>query len=303
MAEDHDWTEDELCHLRARDLDRANRVQLWYVPGGPDMVVKSLDLNSTELAILKVLLGHRSPNNRTIPTELLPCEQTCLALMPALNRTTGYGIWFFFERIIQFTHDLIEGIEFMHSLGIAHCDVHPNNIVQAVPAEQYTPSVEAGRIYLIDFGISRVMSAAPASLRDEAIEIQGHFTPPEGRDAAEPYSYDVYCVGSAIKAVCRDTANNLSRANRVPPSMRVFAEALTVVEPSRRPSIRHARMMFSLLRRWLMLTRWVHWLLPIPHADRVDFYGWEFMCRIVLSAARRPRQQPEFPTPVQDEAD
>lgn len=72
------------------------------------MVVKSLDLDSTELAILRTLLEHPSSNNRTIPTELLPCEQTCLALMPALNRTRGYGIWPTFERIIQFSNDLLE---------------------------------------------------------------------------------------------------------------------------------------------------------------------------------------------------
>ena len=71
-------------------------------------VVKSLDADSTELAILKVLLDHPSPRNHTIPAELLPCEETTLALMPGLSLTSGLGVWPTFERILQFSHELIE---------------------------------------------------------------------------------------------------------------------------------------------------------------------------------------------------
>lgn len=294
MTDWHEWTEDELAQLRARELqhyplglDSANRVQLWFGPSGPDLVVKSLDNSSPELTVLRTLLARPAPGNRTVPTELIACDATTLAIMPALNRTTGYAIWPDLDRILQFAHDLLQGIDFMHSLGIAHCDVHPDNVVQAVPTAEYGPSVEAGRIYIIDFGISRFVPAKAALSAVEATEMQGHYTPPEGRDAAEPFSYDVYCVGSAIKAVCRDTAHNLSRANRVPLSLWAFTKALTAANPARRPSIRHARKIFALLYRWLRLTRWVHWFLPIPQADRIDLYGWYFFCRLVLSAAKR----------------
>ena len=52
----------------------------------------------------------------------------------------------------------------------------------------------------------------------------------------------------------------------MPPSMRIFANALTTADPSRRPSMRHAKLMFELLRHWLGSTRWVHWFLPIAQA-------------------------------------
>ncbi|GJE95898.1 kinase-like domain-containing protein [Phanerochaete sordida] len=292
--ERHEWTADELGHLQARglehyplDLDRINRVQLWYGEGTPDVVVKSLDRGATELAILQTLLAHPARGNRTIPTELLPCEKTYLAVMPALNRTVGFGIWPNFERIVRFSHDLLQGVSFMHSLEIAHCDIHPNNVVQADPEEQYAATIESGRMYIIDFGISRFMSPKMPLPADRVPHMQGHYDPPEGRDAAEPYSYDVYCVGAAIRTVCWDTTNNHSRANRVAPSLWAFARALTAADPARRPSVRHARAMFAILRRWLMLTRWVHWLLPIPQADRIDLCGWYFLCRLVLSAVRR----------------
>ena len=56
-------------------------------------------------------------------------------------------------------------------------------------------------MYLIDFGISRFVPTEPTSPADDATGVCGHYTAPEGT-SSEPYSYDVYCVGRAIRTVC-----------------------------------------------------------------------------------------------------
>ena len=81
-------------------------------------------------------------------------------------------------------------------------DIHPNNVVQADPEEQYAATIESGRMFIIDFGISRFMAPGVPLPADRVAHMQGHYDPPEGRDKAEPYSYDVYCVGAAIRTVC-----------------------------------------------------------------------------------------------------
>lgn len=45
-------------------------------------ILKSVDSDSSELDVLRVLLSCRSPENHTVPAEIIPCGSTHLILMP-----------------------------------------------------------------------------------------------------------------------------------------------------------------------------------------------------------------------------
>ena len=61
-----------------------------------------------------------------------------------------------------------------------------------------------GSVYFIDFGSARLLPSGPGTgviIYDWAMN-GGHYEPPEGRDAVDPYAYDIYSIGSAFKDMC-----------------------------------------------------------------------------------------------------
>ncbi|KAH9894048.1 hypothetical protein C8Q73DRAFT_790627 [Cubamyces lactineus] len=158
--------------------------------------IKILDTDTEEAAIFQRLSQHPDPRNHTIPGELTPPEVGHpLLIMPSLSDFhTLIGFDAPLSRALSMFLQLMEGIEFMHSLQIAHMDICLGNVVAANRSiGQRYPDVVPGRAYLIDFGSSLQLPLGPGLQR--AISL-----PPSQYRLAynityfDPYSWDVYCA-------------------------------------------------------------------------------------------------------------
>ncbi|TFK79630.1 kinase-like protein, partial [Polyporus arcularius HHB13444] len=54
------------------------------------------------------------------------------------------------RNLVALSHQVLEGLEYIHSRGIIHCDIKPSNLMLAP-----TEGAEPGRVRIIDFGICR----------------------------------------------------------------------------------------------------------------------------------------------------
>ncbi|KAH9846327.1 hypothetical protein C2E23DRAFT_767154 [Lenzites betulinus] len=99
----------------------------------PIQVVKILDPNTEEVAIQERLLGEISrPNNHTLPSEMTVTGHPLL-LMPMLHRVDMFEVW---ERdslrsVLDVMFQMVEGIDFLHSLKIVHMDICWGNMLAA----------------------------------------------------------------------------------------------------------------------------------------------------------------------------
>ncbi|KAI0633971.1 hypothetical protein C8Q77DRAFT_1108850 [Trametes polyzona] len=154
-----------------------------------------------EQSIYEELLSDLSaPNNHTIPAEITPPEHHSLLIMPELNHFTWVhsGKWDDPLVLMDVVYQLVEGVEYLHSLHIAHLDFCPGNVVSAGSrSAKLYPGVIKNRLYIIDFGSARRFELGPGS--QPAITLPGaQFEPPEGLKHFDPYSWDVYCLGQTL---------------------------------------------------------------------------------------------------------
>ncbi|KAH9857415.1 hypothetical protein C2E23DRAFT_272729 [Lenzites betulinus] len=99
----------------------------------PEMVVKILDPNTEEVAVQKRLLREISrPNNHTLPSEITATGHSLL-IMPMLDRMQhiGVGRQDSISGFLDVLFQMIEGIEFLHSLKIVHMDICDGNMLTA----------------------------------------------------------------------------------------------------------------------------------------------------------------------------
>ncbi|KAL7279573.1 hypothetical protein ACG7TL_005973 [Trametes sanguinea] len=162
----------------------------------PNYVVKAFDLNTEELQIYERLLGDlKRPANHTPPSEILRSTQPFL-IMPVLSELTTYVLTDTSLRFgLRVFYELIQGVEYLHDLHIAHLDIYPGNAMVALPYDAtFHKSLVPDRIYIIDFDTARQFSLGPGVQPAIILpETQPH--PPNGLTHFDPYSWDVYCLG------------------------------------------------------------------------------------------------------------
>ncbi|OSC98191.1 hypothetical protein PYCCODRAFT_1439521 [Trametes coccinea BRFM310] len=162
----------------------------------PNYVVKAFDLNTEELQIYERLLGDlKRPANHTPPSEILRSTQPFL-IMPVLSELTTYVLTDTSLRFgLRVFYELIQGVEYLHDLHIAHLDIYPGNAMVALPYDTtFHKSLVPDRIYIIDFDTARQFSLGPGVQPAIILpETQPH--PPNGLTHFDPYSWDVYCLG------------------------------------------------------------------------------------------------------------
>ncbi|KAI0044686.1 hypothetical protein FA95DRAFT_1680996 [Auriscalpium vulgare] len=129
-----------------------------------------------------------------------------------------------FGEVVAFATQIIEGIEFMHELHIAHRDCTGQNIVLDPSgmypnsfhpvkmnrtknfhwiAKSYTRTQRPPRYYLIDFGLSRYYDPAFGEALDHAM-FGGDKSVPEFRDFPNcpdhnPFPTDIYYIGNMLR--------------------------------------------------------------------------------------------------------
>lgn len=76
---------------------------------------------------------------------------------------------------------------------------------ERLDSSQHATSPSA-TIYYIDFEATRILPSGPESgirINDFYSAGGGKYIPPEGVDALDPYTYDIYCLGMLYDAIFR----------------------------------------------------------------------------------------------------
>ena len=86
-------------------------------------------------------------------------------------------------------------------------DLHAENLIYARDPHNAVGdlAVQEGRAYFIDFGISKrfppLSGFTNGTTTTPFEEGLGHYPPPEGIEAVNPYAYDMYCMGWVIRHI------------------------------------------------------------------------------------------------------
>ncbi|KAI0076787.1 hypothetical protein K474DRAFT_1644320 [Panus rudis PR-1116 ss-1] len=165
---------------------------------GPSYAVKVIPRGSDEATIYRKLQETlASPANHTLPCEIVGSEagEDLLLILPFLeeSRMVPCQDWPL-SRVLNFIYQVLEGLEFLHELNIAHLDLARGNIMISTPLyADFSPPLPLWRAYIIDFGNSRQLSQGPG--RQLPIELPGsQYSKPLDIKSMDPYSWDMYCL-------------------------------------------------------------------------------------------------------------
>ncbi|PIL35840.1 hypothetical protein GSI_01500 [Ganoderma sinense ZZ0214-1] len=206
------------------------------------------------------------PSNHAVPVyEVLQSphmEDVQFLVMPFLIRV--YDVKFAtLGEMVECLRQLFEGLRFMHSHHVAHCDVHIMNVMmdpmpllseQPHPVElsksydfkrktkQYTRTGHPTTYYYIDFGLSYRF---PPEKNDPVVPVVfgGDKTVPEYKDTLtpkDPYKIDVYCLGNLIR---EDVMGQISGLE----FLRPLVDDMVDMDPASRPSMHDVCMRFEKL--------------------------------------------------------
>lgn len=145
--------------------------------------------------------------------------------------------------------------------------------------------VPGDSVFFIDFGSARILpSGRGTGLRINDWDIgPGTTPPPEGKEALDPYAYDVFALGTTLKGnievspllpsydVAAESCieqtyqrfDEMLNKTHIPRCLWAFTERLRVGDPLQRPSIFRARRQFTAMRCWMTCTRWTYTIFGI----------------------------------------
>lgn len=141
-------------------------------------------------------------------------------------------------------------------------------------------SVPGDSVFFIDFGSARILPSGPGTgLRINDWDLgPGTISPPEGKEALDPYAYDVFALGAALEnhievgppstsyniiaELCVEKTyerfDMLLNKTHIPRCLCLFVERLQAQDPLQRPSIFRVRRQFTALRQWMACTHWAY---------------------------------------------
>ncbi|KAI0751756.1 hypothetical protein C8Q80DRAFT_1159182 [Daedaleopsis nitida] len=168
----------------------------------PPYVVKAVNPAGQEANIYERLRGlsPASPNHTLPGCDVIRSEPPIL-IMPAVGEfLLDFTMWDL-HTLLRCYYQILEGVEFLHDLKIAHLDFVTDNLLLApqwaVECHKNVP-LELGKVYIMDFGESQQYELGPG--RQPAIKLPpSHITPPNDMTHFDPYSWDMLCVGHAFQ--------------------------------------------------------------------------------------------------------
>ncbi|PLZ88095.1 serine/threonine protein kinase [Fischerella thermalis CCMEE 5198] len=184
-------------------------------PNHPKCVIKQLKVSSSQPAYLQSLRLHFLTETETLRylghhdqiPQLIACfeenerfylvqefiEGHALTTELPINQRAGY-LWTESE-IIQFLQDVLGILNFVHSQGVIHCDVKPENLIRRT-CDGKLVLIDFGSIQPINFGIDTVLP-----IYRVPVTSLGYIPPEQFIDQTQPNS-DIYAVGMiAIQAL------------------------------------------------------------------------------------------------------
>ncbi|KAG6818246.1 hypothetical protein H0H93_006568 [Arthromyces matolae] len=199
--------------------------------------------------------------------------------------------------VVEYMRQILEGVQYMHQLNVAHADCKWNNILGDLsPLYRHPPhpfrsgkrrdfkgytrvafsrTARPVKYYLIDFGLSKVYQNNETRL----------MTPPWGGDKSvpehlipnappcNPFLVDVYCIGNVIKQRFLD---GNARLNFHPMQsfefLRLLVSDMTNESPDERPSMDDAVVRFNALVGGL--SPWTLRSPVLPVGGRLGLISW-----------------------------
>ncbi|RPD68598.1 hypothetical protein L226DRAFT_473218 [Lentinus tigrinus ALCF2SS1-7] len=124
--------------------------------------------------------------------------------MPRLKDLGVYPRWDWDgSTLLRYFRQILEGIEGMHRVNIAHMDIAKFNILCTWNKDHiHHPHLQPDTIYFIDFGSSRQFDAGPG--RQPAVELgPAQYKPPLEMQAFDPFSWDIMCAGMLLRDLAK----------------------------------------------------------------------------------------------------
>jgi len=242
---------------------------------GRQVMLKSVPARGQqELEIARTVSSpelRRHPRNHCVPLldtfELPDTLDEKLIVMPFLRpfdepRFQTYG------EFVAFFTQICEGLQFMHEQNIAHRDCTANNIMldpsgmypngfhpikinrsrdfKSKP-QRFDRTQRPPRYYLIDFGLSRQYSSRNAL--DDPLR-GGDKSAPEhqSRRRCNPFQTDIYHLGNLVRERFIKRYNGFG-------FMKDLVDAMTAIEPSKRPMIEDVISKFAHIRESLSVAK------------------------------------------------
>ncbi|KAI0040923.1 hypothetical protein FA95DRAFT_1527129 [Auriscalpium vulgare] len=225
----HSWFED---WQRRKIIPAPRIVDATRMADGKQVILKRLpdeDSSPDEVDITMLFSSEQymqRPKNHCIPVIETKRFEELSETVLVLPRMRPYDNPRFrtFGEVVAFAKQIIEGIELMHELHIAHRDCTGQNIVLDPSgmypnsfhpikmnrskgfywfAKSFTRTQRPPRYYLIDFGLSRYYDPADGVPLDEAVR-GGDKSVPEFRDYLDgvhhnPFPTDIYYIGNMLR--------------------------------------------------------------------------------------------------------
>ena len=184
-------------------------------PENPKCVVKQLKVTGSQPSYLDTLRLHFLTETETLKQlghhnqipELLACfeenERFYLvqefieghALTAELPMGQEWGKLWSESEVIQFLNDVLEILQFVHSQGVIHCDIKPENLIRRA-CDGKLVLIDFGSIVPVDFGVN---SELP--IYRLPVTSLGYIPPEQFISQAQPNS-DIYSLGMiAIQAL------------------------------------------------------------------------------------------------------
>ncbi|KAJ7709584.1 kinase-like domain-containing protein [Mycena rosella] len=133
------------------------------------------------------------------------------------------------EDFLDFFEQITQAIHFLHSNGIAHCDLYYANLLMQRPARR------PYQWYLMDFGSAVFYDPTdPLAVRpliDGKHRTARRDSPDYQRGGTfDPFAFDVHCWGHWITILCKEVKFDF-------PALQELAQEMTHLDPHMRPSL------------------------------------------------------------------
>jgi len=273
------------------------------IADGKLVYIKQVQTNDRESRIALMLSYSQDPSNHSVPIldTFVDDQDDSISyfVMPFL-RLVDELPFFAIEEVLDFTDQILEGLVFMHSKGVAHRDCSAKNIMMdatdmhprgfhpirsgylhdvSTPATVIPRLMVGIKYYFIDYGISSYFP--PESQARLVFGVDGRDQDvPELSDEVpyDPFKVDIFTIGHVLRQLVRDSYSNCDFF--VP-----LIESMMQHNPADRPSAEQAlqhwrsirRKVTGLHRYWRPREREESFLAvifyDIVHAFSITFYG------------------------------
>ncbi|RDB25039.1 hypothetical protein Hypma_007481 [Hypsizygus marmoreus] len=204
------------------------------------------------------------PRNHCIPIlDVLhvPDDENTILVMPLLyeNEIPPFET---IGEVVEFFHQIFEGLQFMHENYVSHRDCKYDNIMADIvplyksrphpwrPWKTYDYSRNVKKrssrtrtpikYYLVDFGLSKIYKPEDAPYL-EPPGWGGDKTVPEfqtpDRTPCDPFPVDVYCLGNAIRENFLDGEDEMVKPKKGFEFMRKLIDDMVTKDPKQRPTM------------------------------------------------------------------